>query len=76
MVETYHERWISWKALELIYAMLSKDSKDIWADKARMAGVNFEASFDTYQFSIDSDGNNLIEKRAEQTDSAKVTFSR
>lgn len=75
LVETYFDRWIIYEALALIYAMLSKETGDVWTEKSKSAMIAFDLAFDSYKFSEDLNDDNLLDS-TEQNESGQISFSR
>lgn len=65
--ETYCDRWIMWKAFQMIFASMSKDPDDVWAQRANYAQTNFETALNAYKVMIDEDDDNLVDPDQEKT---------
>ncbi len=60
LVETYIDRWITWKTFEMIFRDFSKESNDIWDKRAEECGRLYKQSVDSFKFVYDTNNNNLV----------------
>jgi hypothetical protein len=59
LYETSPDRWIMWRALQVIFSGMSKDPQDIWAERARQAEQFYDTALQAYKVSMDENDNNL-----------------
>lgn len=61
MYETFVDRWIMYKTLELICRDFSRVQNDVWDERAKLYGNMYANAFQNYKFTVDSDDDNRID---------------
>lgn len=66
--EIYSDRWIMWKAFQIIFSSMSKSPDDVWAERANQAQTNFETALQAYKVMVDEDDDNLPDESSTTMD--------
>jgi hypothetical protein len=76
LYENYVERWIIYKALEMICRDQSREVNDIWWERMRTFANLYESAFKNYKFTIDDNDDNLVGDEDSTDNTAQVRFTR
>ena len=60
IVETYADRWIMYKSLELICRDFKREVNDVWDQRAHEYAGLYDAATKNYKFTVDSNDDNLV----------------
>lgn len=74
--ETQYDRWIAYKAIELICGFLTKREDDIWTAHKKEFAAKYSSCMDSYKISYDANDNNLTEEAESGKDSLQVRMTR
>jgi len=77
LVETYADRWIMYKSLELICRDFARTEGDIWEKRAQHYADLYAQSLLGYKFTLDEDEDNLVdEAESDDKGSSQTTLVR
>ena len=74
--ETFVDRWVIHKAMQLIGQGLTKEDNDRWDRVAQTAEQFYNNAMQAYKFTLDADDNNLIGPGEDQDDSLQARLTR
>lgn len=76
LYETQYDRWIAYKALELICGFLTKRDDDIWTSHKKEFAAKYSACLDSYKISYDENDDNITDEEEAQAGSLQVRMTR
>lgn len=74
--ETFVDRWVIHKAMQLIGQGLTKEDNDRWDRVAQTAEQFYNNAMQAYKFTLDSDDNNLVDGTDVQGESLQARLTR